>query len=223
MDIEYEIGLEDLVRLHRACAERAVGMSLWLLLVCGMILGPIGALSLAFLLDKWLYTHHLDVSGSDLVVLVFGVGFVGFFLASVYHASWNVRRRLRRRIREQPELVGKRSLYLQANSLFESTPSALNHYVGAEDKQAFLRQHMFHFWKWLELHSVKEDNKYILLFAKSGDAILVPIAGMPPAEVQAFRDALMSYWHSAKSGQPLPSKEDVWPPSPTSEQVEQPK
>jgi hypothetical protein len=214
MNIEYEIRLDDLVRLHIALAQHRGGMSLWLHLLCAIILGPIGVLGLSEEVAHRLSTPFVQPTLSEIVLSLFCLLFFWLPFSLIWNCAWALRLRLARRIQNNPRLIGKRSLYLTPNRLLESTLHAMNDFVGADNKQAFVREHMFYSWQWSDLDTVKEDTRDIFLFAKSGPAIVIPIAGEPPAEVQAFREALMAHWHGAKSGDPLPSSEDIWPPAP---------
>ena len=214
MNIEYEIRLDDLVRLHIALAQHRGGMSLWLHLLCAFILGPIGVLILSEEVSQRLSTPFAQPTLSEIISSLFCLLFLWLPISLIWNCAWALRLRLARRIQNNPRLIGKRSLYLTPNSLLESTLNAMNDFVGAEDQQAFVREHMFYYWQWSDLDAVKEDTHDMFLFAKSGAALIIPIAGEPPAEVQAFREALIAHWYSAKSGNPLPSSEDTWPPAP---------
>ena len=213
MNFEYDIGFEDLHRIDLAFVELN-HMSLWLRHVAGIVLGPIGILMMWFVIPELRHPSQSSGLVGSIFALLIALFFTWLLVVALWYSGWNMRRRLRGRIRLSPRLVGKRSLYLTPQGLCETDYIAFHDFVSEADFEAHVRDHVFQFIEWTDLRRVQETPKDIMLFAKSGQAIIVPIGGEPPGEVQAFREEISANWNSAKTGQPLPSKEGVWPPPP---------
>jgi len=214
MIIEYDTGFEDLHRIELTLVEQNTGTSLWLRHLAGILLGPVGILAVWYLISEQRHpTQTLSLMGAILTLLL-ALFFLCLPLSAFWYSGWNMRRRLKGRVRLNPRLVGKRSLYLTSQGLYETDYQALHDLSNVADFEAHVREHIFHFIEWKSLLRVQETPQYIMLFAKSWQAIIVPIAGEPPGEVQAFREEISANWNSAKTGLPLPSKEGVWPPPP---------
>ena len=217
MDIEYTITLDDLVQLNLVLAERATGMSLWIRHLLGICLGPVGILILYFLIFD--SRSQKGIVGI-IVLLCFGLFSTGGLASSLFFSAWFLRWRLKHRIQRSPRLLGMRTLYGNAAGLSEMTHNGLFGFEEATDKTVFLRDRKLQILEWKSLQKIKETRHHIILIAKSGGGIIIPIVRKPPAELQAFRDYVMSHWESGKTGLPTPSQEGIWPPPP---QFENPK
>ena len=120
MQVAYTLTVDDLVRLNRIVVQRHVGMSLWLLYLCGFTLGPVGLLGVWFYACDILSHHHIlwaDVFGSLMFLFFAWTGFT-----AVRHLPGSLKRRARDRVRQHPALLQERCLIAVENGLLESAP-----------------------------------------------------------------------------------------------------
>jgi len=114
-----------------------------------------------------------------------------------------MRRRLSRRMQADPRLIEERTLGIVNVGVIEAGPEGLD------------SENRFHCWSWQTVEKIEEEKQYIVLCSKLGETIFLPKACTGgPAATQAVMETMTGFWHSAKTGAPLPAPDGVWPPSP---------
>ena len=222
MQVAYTLTLDDLVRLSRYRIQRSVGMSLWLLYLCGFTLGPVGLLGVWFYASEMMSRHRIlwaDVFGSLMFLFFLWTGFT-----AVRHLPGSLKRGARDRVRQHPALLQERCLIAVENGLLESAPGTVAQIhekektdtpTTEEETKQFRQNGALLTAPWAEVNAIEEDSHglYILVTSQPGFVIPKRIF-QEPAALQQLHEYLIACWAATKDGTPFPSPGEVWPPPP---------
>jgi hypothetical protein len=112
---------------------------------------------------------------------------------------WNSRRQIKKAIRDVPGFLGKHTMRLLPDGLFQESRES-------EGLQ-----------KWSSFIEITQNTRHILFFLNKRYAYILPkSAFIDPALAEEFYQAALLFWKSVQTGQPPPviTSVNTWPPPP---------